>query len=238
MTRWKQIRRWDAAKTEAVAGGFAVELDGRPVLTPAKRKLVLPTRALADLVAGEWDCVEGQVTPEEMPITRLANAAVDKVSDARSDVVDLIAEYGNTDLLCYRAADPVELVEAQSRAWDPVLEWVRERFGADLRIVRGVMPVDQPAECASALRRAVDAAGLFGLSALFEQVTLTGSLALGLAARHGRWAPRDIWWLSRVDERWQQDRWGADSEEAASAETRLAAFLSACEFAAAAGAEN
>ena len=227
MTEWAARRFWTDATVEAVPGGHAVRLDGRPVRSPAKAELVMPSDALARGVAAEWAAQEERVDPLSMPLTRAVNATLDKVVPQGEAVAAELAGYGGSDLLCYRADAPEGLVARQAAAWDPMLDWVAAAHGARLDVTAGVMPAAQPPAALAALRARVDAASAWELTALSEFVTLTGSLVLGLAALEGARAPDALWDMSRVDENWQAELWGADEEEAARVALRRAAFLQA-----------
>lgn len=230
MNAWKPKRFWQAATPEACEGGYTVRLDGRPVKTPAKVPLVLPTQALAAAIAAEWDAQEKEVRPETMPATRTANSAIDKVSRHFAEVAEMIAEYGGSDLLCYRAEGPAALVERQAAAWDPLLHWTAERFGAPLRPTSGVMPVAQPEPSLAALSAAVRAQSPFELAALHDLVAITGSLVLGLAIAERRLAPVEGFALSRIDEHWQIEQWGADEQAAEIEAIKRLALLDAAQF--------
>ncbi|HRK43181.1 MAG TPA: ATP12 family chaperone protein, partial [Gemmobacter sp.] len=155
MSAWKPKRFWKAATPAPVEGGFTVTLDGRPVKTPAKTLLVLPTEAMARLIAAEWDAQAEMVAPETMPATRAANSALDKVQAQFAEVAEMLAEYGGTDLLCYRAEGPEALVARQAAGWDPLLDWARDRYQAPLVATAGVMFIAQPPGSLAALRAAV-----------------------------------------------------------------------------------
>ena len=230
MTDWAARRFWTAAEAVEAEGGHGVALDGRLVRTPARAALVLPSRPLAEAVAGEWRDQPEVIDPAAMPLTRAANTALDRVAPARAEVIGALAEYGETDLLCYRAEGPEALAARQAEAWDPMLDWAAEHLGARLVRAAGVMHVAQPPESVGALRAALEALGPFELTALDDLVTLSGSLVLGLAAERGAAPPDRLWTLSRIDETWQAEQWGEDAEAAALAETRRAAFLRAARF--------
>lgn len=230
MSGWAARRFWkDVGITEA-PGGFAIQLDSRLVKTPAKAPLTLPTRAMAEAVAAEWRAVEKDIDPRTMPVTRAANAAIDKVAVQFDEVADLIAAYGASDLLCYRADGDDRLAQAQATAWDPMLDWAADRLGARLVVTPGVIPVSQPPEAIERLAGAVRACSSFQLTALHDLVSLTGSLVLGLAATTGEFAPDDLWHLSRFDESWQERLWGRDEESSAIAELKREDFLRAGHF--------
>lgn len=227
---WAPRRFWREVTVEPEGEGFAVLLDGRRVRTPLKAPLVLPTRAFAEAVAEEWRAQGEVLNPGTMPATRLANAAIDKVGASRADVVAMLADYGRSDLLSYRAEGPERLVERQRAGWDPLLAWVREVLGARLATGAGVMPVAQGEGDLARLRAAVDALDDFALSAFHDLVALSGSLVLALAATRGRLAPEAAWDLSRLDEAFQIEEWGEDEEAAEAAAAKRAAFLDAARF--------
>lgn len=214
MSGWKAKRFWQAASTEACEGGFTIRLDGRPVKTPAKTLLVVPTLDMANAVAAEWDAQQGAVRPETMPLTRFANSAIDKVRPLFDAVVDEVAGFGGSDLLCYRAEAPMELVARQAADWDPLLDWARESANASLCVTTGVIPVDQPSDSLFHLRKAVASEDPFRLTALHDLVAITGSLVLGLAVARGRLTADHAFQISRIDEHWQAELWGEDEEAA------------------------
>lgn len=230
MSDWKPKRFWELATVAERDGSFAVELDGRPVRTPAKTLLTLPTRPMAEAVAAEWDAQEKEVDPRTMPFTRSANAAIDKVRVQHAEVADLLAAYGDSDLLCYRAVHPAELATRQSQIWDPALDWARDTFGVRLITVNGLMHQPQP-ECVQAqLSARVHDLSDFQLAAFHDLVSLSGSLVLGFAAALDWRDPDEIWRISRLDELWQEEQWGPDEEAQALAELKRQAFLHAKRF--------
>lgn len=227
---WAPRRFWTAAEAAPAAGGFAVHLDGRPVRTPARRALVVPSAALARAMADEWQAQDRLLRPETMPLTRAANSALDKVAPQRAAVIAELAGYGATDLLCYRAEAPAELAARQAAGWDPWLDWARDDLGAALRITRGVVPVDQPAAALAALRAPLDAACDFTLAGLHDLVAISGSLVLALAVQAGRLTGERAFALSRIDEAFQIERWGRDDEAEAAEAARRTGLLQAERF--------
>ncbi len=230
MSGWTAKRFWKAASAEPSAGGFTVRLDGRPVKTPAKTPLIVPTLGMAQAIAAEWDAQQGAIRPETMPATRAANSALDKVAPLFDAVVDEVAGYGGSDLLCYRAEGPMELVARQAAEWQPMLDWAAGAFDAPLVVTSGVIPVAQPADSLSRLRAVVAAETAFRLAALHDLVAITGSLVLGLAVAHGRISAPQAFDISRIDERWQAEQWGEDEEAAAAEALRRASLLDAARF--------
>ncbi|PJI93168.1 chaperone required for assembly of F1-ATPase [Yoonia maricola] len=230
MSDWQPKRFWKQAQAEACDGGFTVKLDGRPVRTPAKAPLTLPTLAMADAIAQEWDAQEAVVDPRTMPVTRGANAAIDKVRTQRDEVIALLAEYGDSDLLCYRAAGPDGLIKRQADAWDPMLDWAAETLGARLFVGEGVMHVTQKPEVLDKLTSEVAAFDDFALAAVHDLISLSGSLVLALAVTRDAITVEDAWTLSRIDEHWQIEQWGADEEAAAAEMVKKTAFIDADRF--------
>jgi len=230
MSGWARKRFWKNAEVVAVGGGFTVHLDGRTIKTPAKALLEVPTRALADLIAAEWQAQGERIAPETMPATRAANAAIDKVRGQFAEVAALVAAYGETDLLCYRAEGPAGLRARQDAAWDPLLNWSADRFGLRWVVVTGVMPQPQPPETLAVLDAHVARLSPFALTAFHDLVAMSGSLVIGLAVTEGRDTPEALWQLSRIDEDWQIEQWGGDDEARALAALRRQSFLDAAVF--------
>jgi chaperone required for assembly of F1-ATPase len=192
--------------------GWSVLLDGKAIRTPAKAALVVPTRALAEAIAEEWAAQSGNVKPASMPLMRLACTAIDRVAPQMAEVIAEIAGFGRSDLLCYRAEGPRELVERQVELWQPWLDWAAERLGARLLTTRGVSPVEQPPEALAALRASVEAFDAFHLTGLHGLVTGYGSLVLGLAVMKAALSPELAWQAAQCDETYQEERWGSDAE--------------------------
>ncbi|PKP82259.1 MAG: ATPase [Alphaproteobacteria bacterium HGW-Alphaproteobacteria-2] len=230
MTGWKPRRSWAEARAEPAPGGFGVQLDGRGLRTPAKAALVVPSRALAEAIAAEWQEVESVVRPAEMPLTRAANAAIDKVAVQHAEVVAAVAAYGASDLLCYRAEAPESLAARQAAAWDPLLDWAAETLVAPLSTTSGLAHCPQPEASLARLHGSVAALDAFALTALSELVSLSGSLVIGLAALARQAPGAALWEASRIDEAWQEEHWGSDPEAVAAAAEHRAAFLSALHF--------
>lgn len=205
-------RFYKAAGTDAVAGGFSVTLDGRPIRTPAGAPFVVPTGALAAAVAGEWDGQSEAIRPATMPLMQLSCTAIDRVGGERAHIVDTLARYGETDLTCYRAPDPDSLVVRQAAAWQPLVDWIADVHGVRLEITAGLAAVAQPAESLVRLRAAIDAHGDFPLAALSSATAAAGSVVIGLALVQGRIAAAQAFEAAQVDETHQMETWGGDPE--------------------------
>lgn len=230
MSEWKQKRFWTEVSVQEDEDGYAVALDGRLIKTPAKTPLILPGRAMAEAVAEEWAAQEGVIDPLSMPFTRSANAAIDKVRTQHAEVADMLADYGDSDLLCYRADNPQELVTRQAEAWDPALDWAESALGVRLEPRSGVIHRPQAPENLERLRAQVHALDAFRLAAFHDLVSLSGSLVLGFAAAQGWRDAETLWQMSRLDELWQEEQWGPDDEAAAVEAHKRAAFLHAKAF--------
>jgi len=197
-------------------GGFALLLDGRRARTPAKKPLVLPTRALAEAVAEEWAGQGETIDPAAMPLTRLANSALDGVAAAMAETRAEIAGYAASDLVCYRADEPEALVAAETAAFDPLLAWARESLGATFLCAQGIVHRRQPDEALAVVRAALAAVeDPFALAALHVMTSLTGSALLALAVARGRLAADEAWRIANVAEDFQIAKWGEDAEASA-----------------------
>ncbi|WP_223424066.1 ATP12 family chaperone protein [Tateyamaria pelophila] len=230
MSEWKAKRFWKAAETEQVEDGWTVRLDGRAVKTPAKAALVVPTVALADAIAAEWDAQDDVIDPLSMPFTRTANAAIDKVAPQHAEVVDMLAAYGDADLLCYRAAAPTELVLRQAAVWDPYLDWAADALGARLHPRIGLMHEPQDEAALKTLWHHTHALSAYELACFHDLVSLTGSLVLGFATAQADASANEIWSASRLDETWQEEQWGVDEEAQEAAEVKKSSYFHAKNF--------
>ena len=222
----------EAAIAAQPSGGFAVTLDGKAVMTPARRPLAAPTEALAERIAAEWNAQDRDIDPARMPLTRLANAAIDAVADARAPVAAEVEQYLACDLVFYRAEAPEGLVARQAQAWDPVLEWARDALGARFMLAQGVMHVAQPREAVAAAARNIPSDGsdmkqIWQLAALSVITTLTGSALLALALGAGAIDAETAWAAAHVDEDWQMQQWGRDDTALERRAFRAAEFAAA-----------
>ena len=222
-------RFWKNVSVKEGAGGFEILLDERAIKTPAKSPLAIPTAALAEMIASEWRGVEEEVDPNEMPATRLANSVIEKVVPNKAAIVEMLSEYGGTDLLCYRATRPEGLIAEQAKNWDPLLEWVGDKFGK-LNVTQGVMHVAQPQTTIDAMEIGLENLSPWQLGAMHELITISGSLVLSLAVGANRLTVEEAWMLSRIDESWQIAEWGEDEEASAAAEKKRQDFLFAWRF--------
>jgi chaperone required for assembly of F1-ATPase len=225
------VRRfYKNAELRPAEGGFEILLDGRPLKTPAKNPLLAPSEALAQAIVSEWNAQGEKIDPRTMPITGLANAAIDRVAPDQPAFASALAAYGETDLLCYRAEGPSSLVARQREQWDPLLAWARRRFDVDFEIVEGIIHRAQPGRTLEQLAKASAARDAFQLAALSPLVTISGSLVIALALAEGAIDLDTAWAASSLDEIWQAEQWGEDAEAAERMENRRRDFAAAYLF--------
>jgi chaperone required for assembly of F1-ATPase len=207
--------------------GARLLLDGKPVRTPGKAPLTLPTRALAEAVADEWRVQGERIDPRTMPLTRLANSAIDGVAGRESAVIDDILSFAGSDLVCYRAQGPSGLKRAQEAHWDPVLAWTKTALRAPLYLAEDLVHVAQPQASLERLKETLVGRDAFSLAALHVMTALTGSALLALAVAQGRLSPEEAWKAAHVDEDWQISQWGEDAEAAERRKNRWRDFAAA-----------
>lgn len=217
-------------KTVTVEPGNSLALDGKPVRTPGKALLALPTPALAEAIADEWRAVADEIDPRAMPLTGLANAAIDRVAPAREGFATGLAAYGESDLLYYRAELPEPLIARQQAAWDPLLAWARGRYDVHFETIAGVMHKPQPPATLARLNDAVAALDAFRLAGLSPVVTVTGSLVAALALLEGAADAERVWHAAQIDEAWQAEMWGEDDLATQARDAHHADFLNGARF--------
>ncbi|MEO6224589.1 MAG: ATP12 family protein [Sphingomicrobium sp.] len=223
-------RFWQAVTVAQTEAGFAIRLDERPVRTPARTELAVPTMALAQAIAEEWRGSGETVDPRAMPLTGLANAAVDRVAPDCDSFVRGLARYAEADLTCYRAERPRGLVERQEREWDALLGWARRRYDVDFVITSGIAHVAQPTATVERLSHAVALLDPFRLAGLSPLVTIGGSLVAALAVLEQAVAAEQAWTAVTVDDQWQREQWGVDVDAEAALAGRRRDFLAGARF--------
>ena len=223
-------RFWKAVSVGPDEGGWSVSLDDRPVRTPARAALTVPTEALAQAIADEWRSVEDVIDPRAMPLTGLANAAIDRVASDRQAFAGGLARYAEADLACYRSDWPPELIERQGSAWDSLLAWARRRYDVDFVVTAGIVHLAQPPATISRLSHAIAALDPFRLAGLSPLVTVGSSVITALAVVEKAISADAAWAAVTVDECWQLDQWGADAEAELVLENRRSDFLSGARF--------
>lgn len=223
-------RFWKEVSVEPAQGAWEIRLDGRPVRTPGRVPLALPTRAMADAIADEWRAVAEDIDPRAMPLTGLANAAIDRIAPDTRAFASGLARYGESDLLCYRSDHPALLRERQDRLWDAPLDWARARYDVHFEIVTGIMHRDQPQATLARLADAITARDAFELAALNQVVTITGSLVLALALAERALDADAVWAAANLDEDWQIEQWGEDRFATQARAVRQADYDAAVRF--------
>lgn len=223
-------RFWKDARPVADGSSWGIQLDGRPLRTPARAELRVPHERLAVAIAEEWEAAAETIDPRAMPLTGLANAAIDRVSPDSAAFAASLSKYGEADLLCYRAQGPQALVRWQEAEWDPLLAWARQRFDVRFAITPGLTHVPQPAATVARLARAVTTLEPFRLAALSPIVTIGGSLIAGLALLESAFPLDQLWQAVSLDERWQIQQWGDDAEAVAALANRQRDFEAAGRF--------
>lgn len=216
--------------SEVTVADGAILLDARPVRTPARLPLVLPTPALATAIAEEWRAQHDEVDPRAMPLAGLANAAIDRVAPDPANFAGSLAAYAETDLLCYRAEGPESLVARQAALWDPPLDWARARYGVRFAVTAGIVHVAQPPATIARLAEAVAARDAFALAGLSPLVTVSGSLVLALGVADGAMGEQAAWDAASCDDAWQAERWGDDPLAAAARDERRRDFAAGARF--------
>ena len=230
MSEWKQKRFWKNVRVVSSEAGYFVKLDNKILKTPAKRQMLLPTEALAKKVASEWDEQIEEIDPSKMPFTKSSNAALDKVSEQFEEISALLGEYGDTDLLYYRADSPLELQKLQETGWDPIVKWAENTFKVQINCGTGIVYIPQNEKLFSEMQLKISDLSIFELTAFYDMVSITGSLILGLAIINGRLSAEEAYQLSRVDELWQFEQWGEDEEAQVASNLKNAAILHSEEF--------
>ena len=224
----RQARRF--YKEAAMTPERGIALDGKPLRTPKKSPLVLPTNALAEAVATEWVAQGDKIDPRTMFMTRLANTAIDRVGPERKRILAEMMDYAASDLVFYRAGHPPDLVARQAAHWNPVIEWASTALNADFKAVPGVVHRPQPPEALHAIGIVFADMNNFEIAALHNITTLTGSALMAVMLARGVLSPEAAWAATHVDEDYQIDNWGEDEEAAERRAARHKEFLACCRF--------
>jgi chaperone required for assembly of F1-ATPase len=231
-------RLYTRVETRPADGGWGVALDGRPMRTPGKNALILPSEALAAAIAAEWDAQREEIHPATMPLTRLAATAIDRSAAQRDLIVTETANYADSDLVCYRAAHPPALAARQDAVWQPLIDWAAHRYGAALVVTSGVVPARQPPATLSAFAAIVAAQNEFRLTALHSLTAACGSLVIALALLESRLDAASAFAAAQLDETFQIEAWGEDAEAAGRRRNIAADIAAAARFIALLGSES
>jgi chaperone required for assembly of F1-ATPase len=214
----------------SVGEGGRILLDGRPVKTPGRRDLMAPAEALAEAIADEWNAQGETIDPRSMPLTGLANAAIDRIAPEAEAFARGLAAYGEADLLCYRVEGPAPLAARQAERWDPILAWAQQRYDIVFELALGIIHMPQPPETLARLAAEVAARDPFALAGLSPLVTISGSLTIALALAEGAISLDQAWAAASLDEQWQAEQWGEDAEAAVALANRQRDFAAAARF--------
>ncbi|HMG46220.1 MAG TPA: ATP12 family protein [Allosphingosinicella sp.] len=217
-------------QSAAVGEDGRILLDGRPVKTPGRHDLAAPTAALTEAIADEWNAQDDVVEPRAMPLTGLANAAIDRIAPDAAAFARGLAAYGEADLLCYRVEGPAALAARQAELWDPILAWGQQRYDVVFEIALGIIHMPQPPETLARMAAAVAARDPFQLAGLSPLVTISGSLVIALALAEGTLSLDQAWAAAALDEQWQAEQWGEDADAAAALADRRRDFAAAARF--------
>ena len=224
-------RFYQEARVGVAGGSFDILLDGRPAKTPARNALTLPNEKLAAAIAAEWNAIEDTIDPTLLPLTRLANLAIDAVASAPQPVIDEIVQYAGSDLVLYRAEGPEGLVALQNERWNPVLAWAAASLGARFSLAEGIVHVRQPDEALACVRGAAGRlARPFALTAVASATNIGGSALIALALGEGALSGDDAWNAAHVDEQWNISQWGEDAEMQQRLAARHAEFSAAAKM--------
>ena len=223
-------RFWSDVGVEPAGSCWSIRLDQRSLKTPARRDLEVPSERLAQAIAGEWRGTGDTIDPRALPLTGLANAAIDRIAPSKHDFAAELARFAEGELCCYRADHPASLVDRQARDWDPLLDWARERYDVSFVTTGGIMHVDQPPATVERLRDAVTAEDSFVLAGLSPMVRAGGSLVAALAVRHGAIEPEAAWNATDCDRLHQVEHWGDDEEGERAAAAKREDFLLGARF--------
>ncbi len=223
-------RFYKEARAEPTDEGWAIALDGKPVRTPGRARLAVPSEQLGYGIAAEWNGQVEEIDPRAMPLTGLANAAIDRIAPDPHGFADELAQYGETDLLCYRCDSPAELARQQAEAWDPLLEWAADTFDIAFETTTDIVHRPQPEATVARLRDAVRSYDPFRLAGLSPLVRLSGSLVAALALAEKAAEEDAVWAATRLDESWQEAQWGEDEEAIAERDSRRREFAAGMRF--------
>jgi len=207
-------RFYEDVAVVAEAGGLGLRLDGKPLRTPAKAPLLLPSRALAEAIAAEWRGQGVTVKLTELPLTRLASTGLDLVAARRGEIAAEVARYAGTDLVCYRVEHPPELARRQHATWQPLIDWATLRYDAPLEVTVGILPITQSPATLRAFALAVESYGHLELAALHLATSAAGSLVVALALIEGRLDVESAFAAAQLDESFEIEQWGEDAEQA------------------------
>ncbi|MCY4099410.1 MAG: ATPase [Rhodobacteraceae bacterium] len=230
MNEWAARKFWEDVRITELSEGFGITLDGKYAMTPGKNPLIVPHFSLAEKICVEFQDQGQKIDPTTMPFTRRANTTIDRISDSKGEIVNSLLNYGHTDLVSYRANSPPDLVKWQSDHWDPVIAWLEKQLSIRMKINHGIIPFDQESQIIDAFAEKIETLDNFSLCGFSELVPLLGSLVLSFAYLYGFGNKDQIWRLSRIDEEWQEKKWGKDEQAQQVSQSHYEEYLVACFF--------
>lgn len=211
------------------AGGYAVALDDRPIRTPKREFLAVPTQQLAQKIAEEWIAQGEDIAPSTMPLTGMANASIDLIAPDIAAFAKPLAAFGESDLLCYRAPE-AGLAAVEAAGWNPILNWAETHYGVEFRLVTGIIHQPQPTATVAGLAEALASHNAWRLAALSPLITIAGSLVIALAMVERAFDAESLWQAVTLDERWQEEKWGVDDQALAARNRKMAEWHAAAQF--------
>ena len=214
MSKWSGLKRFykETAICGGLSGNYLITLDGKSVKTPAGSELGVPSRSLAEAMASEWGAQGEFVDPGSMPLCKLSATVIDRINKKRDEVIGITLKIAETDLLCYRATEPPALVELQNMAWQPELNWAKEKLGAELKITSGILPIIQPESSLLVLQNLLFALDDYELMGVTNAAAAAGSLVLSLSLFYRRMNADTMFEKSILEESYQMEKWGLDEE--------------------------
>ncbi|MBC8269264.1 MAG: ATPase [Rhodospirillaceae bacterium] len=208
-------RFYKDASIATIEGGYTIHLDDKPVRTPLGQALLLPVLPLAEAVVSEWQAQDETINPASMPLCGYANTAIDRIGKEKAVVMANLLHFAETDLLCYQAKEPADLVTRQNEQWQPVLDWAAAALDVHLEVTSGVLPLTPSPEALQAIRDSLNKLDDMTFTAVASIAAATGSIILALAVSENHIGAEQAFELSLLDESFQKERWGEDAEAAA-----------------------
>lgn len=226
----KPKRFYKTVAVKETDGNYSVMLDERPIKTPLKQLFAVNNEKMANAIADEWQAQQTHIDHETMIFTKLANTAIDRVSSRRDEIIDEIISYASSDLICYRATDPDELIKQEANHWNPILDWLKSDHDIEMKIATGIIHVEQSSEALAKIKKLYDTYNDFALTAIHNKTSILGSALLPLALLQGKWPLEEIWAAAHIDEDYQIKRWGEDEAAAIRRTHRLNEFKKTYSF--------
>ena len=191
---------------------FEILLDKRILKTPMQKDLIFSNYKIAKETALEWDIDEKEINTENMVFYGLISTAIDKISNDKVSYIDNVLGFINTDLICYRADKPNELIDLQNSSWNPIISFIKKYIDVELKFFIGVMPSKQSLEIFNRLKTLINSFSDIEISALHRMTNLTGSIFISICILKGDVLKNEAFELSFLDELYQAKNWGVEQE--------------------------